>query len=417
MSSLTDFDVMERYEGSNGKALPRVTLPGRNDGAQGEVWEPGFPKPGASGSSDFCRTTPADGAPTVSLIDLSAVDPKPILWLWPGRIALGKLTMLAGDPGTGKSCLSCDLASRTSTGIGWPDGAACERGGVVLMSAEDDVEDTIVPRLIAASADRSMIRAVEGIAFHDETGTPRERPLTLDELGHVREAIEATPDCRLLVIDPISAFLPPGNDGHNNAEVRGLLAPLARLAAETCVAVVMVSHLNKSSGGKAMYRTMGSLAFNAAARASWLVTKDKDDPARRLFLPVKNNIGPDCSGLAYRLENHGHGIVVAWEADAIATTADDALGEGGPRAVAHDEAAQFIAECLAGGPKHWDEIEADGVLGGHAKWTLVSARKAVAECIREPGARGRWLWQLRVQTPITKSTKEDLRSPNKPKEG
>ena len=118
------------------------------------------------------------------------------------------------------------------------------------------------------------------------------------------EAIELTPDCRLVIVDPITAYC-GGVDSHKNAEVRGLLAPLSNLAERHEVAVVAVSHLNKSAGGSAIYRTMGSLAFTAAARAVWGVTKDKGDSQRRLMLPVKNNIAPDVMGLAYSIRDAG----------------------------------------------------------------------------------------------------------------
>ena len=128
----------------------------------------------------------------------------------------------------------------------------------------------------------------------------------------------------MIVIDPISAYL-DGTESHNNAEVRAVLAPLAKLAAEVGAAVVCVTHLNKGSQSSALYRATGSLAFVAAARAAYAVTKDKDNPSRRLILPMKNNLAPDTSGIAYAVVAPQGIPIVAWEPTPVTITADEAL--------------------------------------------------------------------------------------------
>ncbi len=269
------------------------------------------------------------------IVRLSDVEPESVEWLWPGRIALGKLTLVAGDPGLGKSFLTLDMAARVSTGAGWPDspGQRTDPGGVVLLSAEDALGDTIRPRLDAAGADVSRIVALEAIrSVGDVRGGGRESARAFDlsrDLPTLEEAIRSVGDCRLVVIDPVTAYL-GGVDSHKNADIRGLLAPLGALAERHRVAVVAVTHLNKASGGPAIYRAMGSLAFAAAARAAWAVTKDEPDPRRRLFVPIKNNIAPDTGGLAYRIEPLGvDGCpVVAWEPGPVNVSADDALAGG-----------------------------------------------------------------------------------------
>ena len=154
----------------------------------------------------------------------------------------------------------------------WPDSSErAPLGGVVMLSAEDDAADTIRPRLDAAGADCSRVSLLAGVSRFDLEAN--ERFLATFNLARdlraLEEAIESTPDCRLVVIDPISAFC-GATDSHKNADVRGLLAPLSELAQRQHVAVVGVNHLNKSgAGGPAIYRTMGSLAFVAAARAAW----------------------------------------------------------------------------------------------------------------------------------------------------
>lgn len=293
------------------------------------------------------------------MVRLSEVASEPVSWLWPGRIALGKLTLVAGDPGLGKSFVTLDVAARVSTGAPWPDrpGERREPGGVVLLSAEDGIADTIRPRLDAAGADVERIVALEAVRIVDADGRESARAFDLTcDLPALEAAIREVGDCRLVVIDPVTAYL-GGVDSHKNAEIRGLLAPLAELAARYGVAVVAVTHLNKSGGGPAIYRAMGSLAFTAAARAAWAVSKDKDDPARRLVLPIKNNLAPDAGGLAYRIEGRGAGDcpVVAWEPDAVNVSADDALTadarQAGAGTGALEEATEWLRDFLAGGPQ------------------------------------------------------------------
>jgi hypothetical protein len=215
--------------------------------------------------------TTTDEAPiTPILISLADVQSRPIEWLWPGRIARGKVTLLAGDPGLGKSFLTLDLAARVSRGSPWPDApdASAPLGGVVLLSAEDDVEDTIRPRLDAAGADVHRIKLLQAVR-HNYRENQKEAIFSLvTDLPALEAAILAVPGCQLVVIDPITAYLGE-TDSHKNAEIRGLIAPLAALAAKYGVAIVCVTHLNKSGSGPAIYRSIGSIAFVAAARAVW----------------------------------------------------------------------------------------------------------------------------------------------------
>ena len=201
------------------------------------------------------------------IVDLSSVTPQPITWLWKSRIAVGKLTIVSGDPGLGKSFLSLDIASRVSTGAPWPDMPLDENpvGGTIILSAEDDLSDTVVPRLIAAGADLSRIKALTGTTLiNQETGEAKAESFTLDsDLAQLEEAITATEGCRLVIVDPLTAYCGKV-DSHKNAEVRAVLAPLSALAAKHGVAVLAISHLTKAQG-QAIHRTLGSLGFVAAA--------------------------------------------------------------------------------------------------------------------------------------------------------
>lgn len=337
-----------------------------------------------AGTADAKRLTPI-------VVCMADVKPRPVEWLWPGRIALGKLTVIAGDPGLGKSFLTCDLAARVSIGSPWPDDPSrrAPLGRVVLMNFEDDLADTIRPRLDRHGADVERIGILT--AVRDAIDGNRERQFDLSrDLDALEQAIVAQADCKLVVIDPVMACLGRDTDSHKTADVRALLAPLSELAARHRVAIVAVSHLNKGNG-PAMYRTSGSLAFVAAARAVWCATKDKDNPQRRLFLPVKNNLGNDLSGLAYAIVDG----MVAWERDAVTVTADEALTvdpqRRGPEADERTEAADYLRRALAGGPRLTKEVEAEAREGhGIALGTLKRARSELGVVAYQTTIPGPW---------------------------
>jgi len=346
--------------------------------------------------------------PGAVLIRLSDVEPQAVHWLWPGRIPVGKLTLLVGNPGVGKSFISLNIAARATKGSPWPDGAAgSEPGSVILLTAEDGLADTIRPRLDAAAADVSKVRAIETVRRIDpKTGESVLMQFCLErDVPNLEDAIQQVGDCRLVIIDPVSAYL-GGKDSYKDAEVRSLLAPLSDVAARNQVAILAIAHLNKSTASPAVYRTMGSIAFVAAARSVWVVAKDKDDPtgSRRLVLPVKNNLGNDRTGLAYRL-NRLHSNLAAhveWEAKPVEVDADDALGFGAkPRGGgAVDEAVEWLMDILRDGPVPHGDIkkraEQDGI-------SMASIRRAMEKLEKDGRAEkrrdgfghgGRWVWSL-----------------------
>src|SRR5262245_1316544 len=158
------------------------------------------------------------------VVKLADVQPEQVQWLWPGRIALGKLTLIAGEPGLGKSFLTLDIAARVTTGEKWPDDPTTFKlpGSVVLLSAEDDVADTIRPRLDAAGADVNHVHAIQAVEFKtDEADKPTRRTFNLErDLPALESTIAGLTDCQLVVIDPVSAYCGKV-DSHNNSETRG----------------------------------------------------------------------------------------------------------------------------------------------------------------------------------------------------
>ncbi len=323
------------------------------------------------------------------------IQPTKLRWLWPGRIPLGKVTLLAGDPGLGKSMLTLDMAARISNGALWPDGAANEAGDVLIVSAEDDDDDTIRPRLDAHDANVERIHSLVSIARTIPDGSLDIRAPTLADAAAVEGWIQKNGDVRAVIIDPVSAYL--GNvDSHKNAELRAVLAPWKELAGDRQVSVVGVSHLTKASGQNPLYRVTGSLAFVAAARAVWCIAKDKQDPERRLFLPVKCNLGPGQNGLAYRVVPVGDVACIEWEEGRVDIDIHDALAPDVPdrERPAHDEAEQWLLDQLERGPVAVKDLEKEARAAGVAWKTVQRAKASAGVRSRKRGMGGGWIWEL-----------------------
>ena len=327
------------------------------------------------------------------------VQPQPINWLWPNRIALGKLTLIAGDPGLGKSLLSIELAKHVTKGINWPvDNTVCPTGDVILLSAEDDLADTIRPRLDATGANPNKVYFLESIKEIDkQSGEVIKRSFSLKrDVAAIEQVLEQHPQTKLIIIDPISAYL-GGADSHNNADIRGLLAPLSELANKKRVAIVVITHLNKgNSQGSAMYRATGSLAFVAAARAVFIVTRDQDDPDRRLFLPIKNNLGTDREGFAYRVIQADNGApIIDWEDERITIQADDALATfSNEDRTERQDAVSFLERELKGGSVDAKELFKSAESCGISKRTLCRAKSELGVESYKKDFAGKWAWRF-----------------------
>lgn len=304
------------------------------------------------------------------LISHRASDLKPerLVWVWPGRIPEGKLVLLGGPPGLGKSQLTAFISAVVSNGGSWPCGEGSTLpGDVIFMSAEDGIRDTIVPRLMAAGADTSRVHIVAATTKPDGTGRKTFSLKTdVDLLEAKAREIGAV---RLIIVDPISAYM-GGADGNGNVETREVLEPLAEMADRLRIAVVAVTHLNKGGAGgqSALNRFAGSIAFVAAARAAFAVIEDSEDDGRRLLLQAKNNLGAKCNGLAFRLEQR---IVdgdilssnVMFESGHVSQSIDEALTASESRGgvtggqTSKDDAAEFLSDVLSRGAVDVLEVE------------------------------------------------------------
>lgn len=253
-----------------------------------------------------------------------------IEWLWPDRFAIGKVSLIAGDPGLGKSFLTADMSARVSIGKTWPDGTPSQVGNVLFLSAEDSASDTIVPRLSAMGANLSNIHILEAIK-EDTDGESHERSFSLEsDIKTLEEKLEEIKNVRLLIIDPITAYLGGGKnfDSHRTSDVRAVLSPLAKLAEKKRIAVVAVTHLNKSGDQKALYRTTGSGAFVAAARIVYYVAPSKEDENLRIFTPVKANIARQMEALSFTIQHpQNEKAFLQWEKTSLGIIDIDKLLE------------------------------------------------------------------------------------------
>lgn len=336
--------------------------------------------------------------PTV--ITLSKVQPALVTWLWPGRLPAGKLVVLDGDPAVGKSTLSLDVAARVSTGSPWPDGAGNRPPGhVLILSAEDGLADTIRPRLDAAGADVTKIHALTEIRYIDD-GNTRARPVTLADLDEIEQAIVQV-GARLVVVDVLMAYLPGKVDSHRDQDIRSVLSELKALAERTGCCILLLRHLNKATGGNALYRGGGSIAIVGSARTAWLAAVDPDDEARRVLAVYKTNLAAEQESLAYRLvDSADHGCArIEW----LGTTGHrgaDLLGRREDDDDRHerDEAVAWLTSYLSdcGGESAAVDVKRAARAVAISDSTLHRARKtagAVTER-RGFGKGAAYLWKL-----------------------
>lgn len=317
---------------------------------------------------------------------VSEIERQEISWLGYHRIPRGKITIIEGDPGQGKSFLTQAIAAAVSKGCCFPDDEQREPGNVIIMSAEDGAGDTIRPRLEDMQADLEKIALLQGMV--DEKGN--ESFLTLADLDVIEKAIVQV-EPALVIIDPIIAYV-AGKDTHKAAEVRSLLAPLAGLAEKYNVAFVCVRHLNKSNS-KYSYRGQGSIDFLAACRSAFLCGPDPENPELKVFCHIKSNVGPITASLNYSIANGQFvwGGEVEMTADQILS--DSGTGEDKSRL---DEAKDFLSAVLANGSVMVPEIEKQARLAGLSWHTVKRAKRALKVKHEKPlgEINTQWWWKL-----------------------
>jgi hypothetical protein len=291
------------------------------------------------------------------LTTMSDVAPEKVRWLWMGRIPLGKLTVLEGDPKGGKSTMALDLMARVSTAGVMPDATSSDLDGpayCVLMTAEDGLADTVRPRLDLAGADASRVVVWEAVVSRKEDTTELRMPSLPVDVVHL-EALVAEYGAKLVVVDVLAAYLGERVDTHHDNDVRRALAPLAKMAERTGAAVVVLRHLNKSGGGKAMYRGGGSIGISGQARSVLLAGLDPNDDARqrRVLAVTACNLAATAPSLSYELvsESERAPVRIAWTGSST-LSADELLADPGTEDERSDrnEVADFLTSWTEDGP-------------------------------------------------------------------
>ena len=330
--------------------------------------------------------------------------PEPYRWLWQYWLAMGKLHILAGAPGQGKTTIALAMAATITIGGRWPDGSRCAPGNVLIWSGEDDPADTLVPRLMAAGADRARCYFIEGARRGGEV-VPFD---PARDLGQLLEAIEKIGGISLLVIDPVVSAVT--GDTHKNGEVRRALQPLVDLAAKCDCAVLGITHFAKGGQGTdPAQRVVGSVAFTAVARVVMVAAKVKGDEEgrdARILARSKSNVGPDDGGFQYHLEQSEplpgiHASHIAW-GKAVEGTARELLTDpdDGPQDDASDAVELLRAELDTVRWTSCDEAAKPLKAAGFSKKQIWAASKKVGVMRKKDGMKGGWMWRLRDATEV-----------------
>ena len=363
----------------------------------------------------------------LQLIRADQITPEPIRWLWHGWLARGKLHVIAGAPGCGKTTVAMALAATVTSGGRWPDGTRAEAGNVLIWSGEDGPADTLVPRTAAAGADLFRVHIVGDVLDRDG---PRPFDPATDTPRLVEKAGEIPGGVALIIVDPIVSAV--AGDSHKNAEVRRSLAPLVDLAARLGAALVGITHHSKGTAGRdPVERVTGSIAFGALARVVFAAAKlPEAEGGGRVLVRSKSNIGPDSGGFRYDLrEMEVPGVTgltasIAMWRDSIEGTAREILAKAdgvnatqpAPRGAALADAIEFLEFELGSGPRPAKEIESEAIAAGISESTLKRAKaKLGVESVRSTfGSGGMWQWSLPAgffplgdQEPVKGSTQID----------
>lgn len=313
----------------------------------------------------------------------SSIRQKQIDWLWFPYIPYGKITVLQGDPGEGKSTFILRVAALLSKGLPMPDGfGAHAPKSVIYQCAEDSLADTIKPRLVQAGADCSRIAYI----------VDAEAKLTLED-ERIERALQET-NARLLVIDPIQAFLAQEGDLQNAMRMRAVLGRLAGIAERYQCAVVLVGHMNKGAGGKDLYRGLGSIDIAAVSRSILMIARDKNDPHVRYMLPVKSSLAPEGCAIGFTL---GGESGFSWIGQCEVDVDELAKSEPGDSLKA-DLARRYLLEQLSEREMPCKEVLARLQLHGIAKRTVLAAKKDMRVMSFKKGDR--WYWKLPDETRV-----------------
>lgn len=321
----------------------------------------------------------------------STVTPREVEYLWYPRIARGKVTLVAGDPGLGKSLLTMAIAAAVTQGHGLPDTSGpIAHGSVLLASFEDDPEDGVVPRLMRQGANLDKVILLD--QYTDKEGFPR--LFSPEDVPGVEGRLESVPDAQVLIVDPIMAFIGDGVDAFRDNAVRGRLQALVTLAKMKRIAVICVMHLNKGELSKALYKVSGSVGFVALARSALIVGQDAET-GRRGIAHIKSNVSALADPLEFFIE--GNGLFRFGMANKD-LTAECMLKPSDSRKVKEvlTQAVDILEHLLLSGPKTATEVR-ECLMDNHgvSRSTMFRAKDALGiDPYKGAGKDAPWIWKL-----------------------
>ena len=307
----------------------------------------------------------------LKLLTMSDIQAEEVRWLWQPYLPRGKITIIQGDPGDGKTTFVLALTALLTQGFPMPGGGAAPPMNVIYQTAEDGLADTIRPRLDALGADCSRVLVID----------EGERELTLDD-QRLAQAIRQT-GAGLAVLDPIQAYLGNGVDMHRANEVRPIFKRLGQLAEQTGCAIVLVGHMNQMQGAKSAYRGLGSIDFRAAARSVLLVGRSKDDDEQRVVVHDKSSLAPEGPAFLFSLDSE---TGFRWDGFCDAT-ASELLSGSGPSTTKTEQAERLLLDLLAGGEMPSDELLSRASTLGISERTLKIAKQNLGVTATRRGDR------------------------------
>ena len=312
------------------------------------------------------------------IVKMSEVELQEVSWLWYPYIPFGKITIIQGDPGEGKTTLALRLAAACSTGQAFPGMETTEPFNVIYQTAEDGLGDTVKPRLMEAGADQDRVLNIA------------EDSCSLTLLDERIEAAIVQTGARLMILDPIQGYLGGKIDMNRANEIRTVLKNVSSVAERTGCAIVMVGHLNKAAGASSAYRGLGSIDFRAAARSVLLVGRMKKEPNVRVIVHDKSSLAPEGKSIAFNL---GDKSGFQW-LDGYSDISAEELLCGFNAETKTAAAEELIREMLSGGePVLADEIFRVAEAKGISRRTVNEAKKNISAIVTtKPGKK--WMWRL-----------------------
>lgn len=315
--------------------------------------------------------------PELNIINMADVEAVAVKWLWKPYIPLGKITIIQGDPGEGKTTLALSIAAALTQGEKLPNEAESKAPvNVIYQTAEDGLADTIKPRLEAVNADCTRVLVI------DES---KEELSMTDE--RIEKAIQQT-GAKLIILDPIQAYIGANVDMHRANEIRPVMSKLGRIAEEYGCAVVLIGHMNKAAGQKSSYRGLGSIDITAVARSVLIVGKMRDSPSKRIMTQAKSSLAPVGKSLLFEINENS---ALEWKGE-VDITAEQFLENGGAELSKLEIATEFLLETLKNGKVSQKEIAAAASGYDFSARTLNEAKKNLK--VLSIKADNKWYWKL-----------------------